>query len=108
MTSGYIWTAVIAMAVSTFALRALPITVLSRMRIPRPVERWLSFVPVSVMAALVAGEVVRPDGRWLPPLHNPYLLAALPTGLVYWWTKSLLGATLAGVACFLAFRALLG
>lgn len=108
MTAAYVWTTVLAMAVVTYLLRALPITVLSRLRIPRPVERWLSFVPVSVMAALVASEVFRPDGRWLEPGHNPYLLAALPTGLVYYWTRSLLGATLAGVACFLAFRALLG
>jgi branched-subunit amino acid transport protein len=86
----------------------LPITVLSRLRIPRPLERWLSYVPVAVMAALVAGEVVRPGGRWLPPLHNPYLLAALPTAFVYWWTKSLLGSTVVGILGFLAFRALLG
>jgi branched-subunit amino acid transport protein len=108
VTAAYIWAAVIGMAVTTYALRALPITVLSRVRIPRPLERWLSFVPVSVMAALVASEVVRPDGRWLAPASNPYLLAAIPTGIVYHFTKSLLGATLAGVACFLAFRALLG
>lgn len=108
MTSTYVWVTILAMAATTYAMRAVPITVLSRLRIPRPLERWLSFVPVSVMAALVASEVVRPEGRWLPPLHNPYLLAAVPTALVYHRTKSLLGATLAGIACFLAFRGLLG
>jgi branched-subunit amino acid transport protein len=108
VSGGYIWAAIAGMAVTTYALRALPITVLSRLRIPRPLERWLSYVPVSVMAALVASEVARPDGHWLPPLSNAYLMAAVPTGLVYYFTKSLLGATLAGVACFLAFRALLG
>jgi branched-subunit amino acid transport protein len=107
MSARYIWVTILAMALATYALRALPITVLSRLRIPRPVERWLSYVPVSVMAALVAGEVFRPDGRWLPLGRNPYLLAAVPTGLVYHWTKSLLGATAAGVLAFLAFRALL-
>lgn len=108
MTSTYIWAGIALMAGITFALRALPITVLSRVRIPEPVERWLSFVPVSVMAALVAGEVFRPDGHWLPLSSNPYLLAAVPTGVVYYWTRSLLGATLAGILAFLAFRALLG
>jgi branched-subunit amino acid transport protein len=108
MSATYVWVTIVAMAAVTYGLRALPITVLSRLRIPRPVERWLSFVPVSVMAALVAGEVFRPDGRWLPLGQNPYLLAALPTGLVYYWTKSLLGSTVAGILAFLAFRALLG
>lgn len=108
MSHAYIWAAIAGMAVTTYLLRALPITVLSRLHIPRPVERWLSYVPVSVMAALVAGEVFRPNDRWLPLAHNPYLLAALPTGAVYYFTRSLLGATLAGIVCFLAFRALLG
>lgn len=104
----YVWTVIATMAAATYALRVLPIALLSRVAMPKPLERWLSFVPVAVMAALVAGEVFRPDGRWLPLGHNPYLLAAVPTGLVYRFTRSLLGATLAGVACFLAFRALLG
>lgn len=96
------------MAVLTYALRLLPIAALSRIRVPRPLERWLSFVPVSVMAALVAGEVLRPNGTLPPPLTNPYLLAAVPTGVVFRYTRSLLGATVAGIAAFLAFRALLG
>ena len=69
---------------------SLPITVLSRLRIPRPLERWLSFVPVSVMAALVAGEVAasRTD-TGCRRSQNPYLFAALPTALVYYKTRSL-------------------
>ncbi len=108
MSASYIWAAILGMAAVTYLLRVLPITVLSRVRIPRPIERWLSFVPVSVMAALVATEVVRPDGRWLAPLSNPYLLAALPTAAVYHKTRSLLGATVVGILCFLALRALVG
>jgi branched-subunit amino acid transport protein len=108
VSGGYVWVAVIGMAVATYAMRVVPITVLSRVRIPELLKRWLSFVPVAVMAALVAGEVFRPDGHWLGPAHNPYLLAAVPTAAVFYFTKSLLGSTLAGIACFLAFRALLG
>ena len=40
--------------------------------------------------------------------ENPYLLAAVPTALVYRFTRSFLGAMLAGVASFLAFSYLLG
>jgi branched-subunit amino acid transport protein len=108
VTPIYIWSAIAGMAACTFALRLLPIAALSRMRIPPLVERWLSFVPVSVMAALVTGEVLRPGGAWISPVKNPYLLAAIPTALVYRLTRSLLGATIAGILAFLAFRALLG
>lgn len=86
MSRSYVWVVILSMAAVTYAMRALPITVLSRLRIPRPLERWLSFVPVSVLAALVSAEVIRPGGEWLPPLHNPYLLASVPTALVFYKT----------------------
>ena len=107
-TTKVFWRWAALMAAITFALRALPITVLSRVHIPEPVERWLSFVPVSVMAALVATEVLRPGGVWLSPLRNAYLVAALPTAFVYHRTRSLFAATVVGVVAFLAMRYLLG
>jgi branched-subunit amino acid transport protein len=103
-----VWGAIIGMAVTNLVLRYVPLAVLSRMSLPRVVERWLSYVPVTVMGAIVAVEVLRPGGRWMPLMHNPYLLAAVPTALVYRFSHSLLGATLAGIGAFLAFRYLLG
>jgi len=108
MTDGYIWGVIIGMGISNYALRLLPIALLSRLELPRPVLRWLSFIPVSVLAALVAVEVLRPNGTWLPLFDNPYLYAAIPTAYVFYKTRSFLGATLAGIVLFVAFRALLG
>ncbi len=102
------WSLLIAMAVTNLVFRLGPIALLSRVHLPLPVERWLSFVPASVMAALVATEVLRPGGRWVVPWHNVYLFAALPTALVYWKTKSFLGATVTGMLAFLALRYFLG
>jgi branched-subunit amino acid transport protein len=102
------WGLLIAMAIVNLALRLTPIALLSRVRLPLPVERWLSFVPASVMAALVATEVLRPGGRWTAPWSNIYLFAAVPTALVYWKTKSFLGATVTGMLAFLALRYFLG
>jgi branched-subunit amino acid transport protein len=59
------------------------------------------------MAAIVAVQVFRPEGRFDFGLANPYLLAAVPTALVYKFTRSFLGATLAGILTFLAIRYLL-
>jgi branched-subunit amino acid transport protein len=108
MSATAIWAVIAGMAIANFALRFPPIAVLSRIELPGWLRRWLSYIPVSVMATLVVSEVARPDGRWLPPLENPYLWAALLTGGVYWRSRSFLGATLAGVVFFLVFRALLG
>lgn len=108
MSGSYIWAVIVGMAAINYALRYPPIVILSRVDMPAWLRRWLSYVPVSVMATLVVGEVVRPEGQWLSPLGNPYLWASVATGLVYWRFRSFLGASLAGVAFFLALRAALG
>jgi branched-subunit amino acid transport protein len=102
------WGLAIGMALTNIVIRLLPITVLSRVELPPVVLRWLSFVPVSVMSAIVATQLLRPGGHWNLALDNPYLLAAAPTALVYQFTRSFLGATAAGILSFLALRYLLG
>ncbi len=108
MNPTLVWGAIAGMAVTNIVLRFVPIAALSRVRLPRRLEQWLSYVPVCVMSGIVTSAVLRPGGTWLPPLDNPYLLAAVPTALTYRFTRSLLGSTVVGVSAFLAFRYLLG
>lgn len=108
MSATTIWAVIIGMALVNFLIRFPSLAILSRAQLPAWAKRWLSFIPVSAMATLVVGGVIRPDGRWLNPLANPYLWASVVTGVVYWRFRSFLGATLVGVASFLAFTALLG
>lgn len=108
MSSTLVWGLIIGMAVTNLAMRAVPIAVMSRLELPDSVRRWLGFVPVSVMASIVTTQVLRPGGHLQLTLHNPYLLATLPTAFVYRFTRSFLGATAAGILSFLAFRYLLG
>lgn len=93
--------AVIAgMAALNFAVRFLPMAILSRFELPPTMLRWLSYVPISVMGALVATEVLAPRGEWIPPTTNAGLPAAILTALVFRGTRSFLGATLAGIVCY--------
>ncbi|MBW6467986.1 MAG: AzlD domain-containing protein [Anaerosomatales bacterium] len=108
MSSTYIWAVIALMAVANYAVRFPPIAIVSRLRLPEPVVRWLSYVPAAVMGSLVAGEVLRPGGEYLLTLRNPYLLAAVPTAFIYHKTRSFLGATVAGMLIFVGIRALLG
>ncbi|MHB1135702.1 MAG: AzlD domain-containing protein [Coriobacteriia bacterium] len=108
MSATTIWAVIIGMAIVNFLIRFPSLAILSRAELPAWAKRWLSYIPVSAMATLVVGGVIRPDGQWLSPLANPYLWAAMFTGVVYWRFRSFLGATLVGVACFLAFTAFLG
>jgi branched-subunit amino acid transport protein len=108
MSDSFIWTVIVGMALANFAVRFVPIAVVSRLDLPRPLMRWLSYVPVAVMGAIVAGEVLTPQGRYIPPWDNPYLLAAFPTALVYWKTRSFLGAVIVGMLVFIALRSIMG
>ncbi|MGI6037566.1 MAG: AzlD domain-containing protein [Limnochordia bacterium] len=90
------------MALVTYLPRALPLLILSDMQLPLAVLRWLSFVPVAVLAALLAPELFMSEGELL--LFNPYLLAALPAFLVAARTGSLLGTALVGMLVVMVSR----
>jgi branched-subunit amino acid transport protein len=104
VSQGVIWGVIVGMAIANFALRFVPIALLSRVEFPKPIMRWLSFVPVSVMGALVASEVLRPGGAWSNPVTGASLYAAAITGITYHFSRSFLGATLAGMASFVALQ----
>ena len=99
---------IVAMAAINFALRMTPLALLSERTLPAPVVRWLSYIPISVMGALVATEVLLPGGEWQAPLGNPGLYAAALTMVVFRFTKSFLGATVAGMISFVVLGAILG
>ena len=107
LTQATIVAVIVGMAVANFAIRFTPIAALSRISLPKPLLRWLSFVPVSVMGALVASEVLRPRGEWQPPLTNPGLYAAILTGVVFRFSRSFLGSTVAGMVAYVVLRELL-
>lgn len=108
MSAAAIWAVIGGMALVNFAIRFPSLAVLSRAELPAWLKRWLSYIPVSAMATLVVGGVLRPDGVWQAPLTSPYVWASLATGLVYWRSRSFLGATIVGVVAFLALRWVLG
>jgi branched chain amino acid efflux pump len=103
-----VWGLIIGMAIINFAERFVPMSLVSRLDLPRPVLRWLSYVPIAVMGSLFATQVLMPKGQFLPPWSSPWVWAALLTGAVYYKTRSFLGATVAGMAGFVVLSRLLG
>ncbi len=75
--------------------RVLPLMYLSVQSLPPAILRWLSFVPVAVMAALLFPDVVLQDGALDISLDNIYFVAAIPSLFVSWRTKSFFGT----IAC---------
>jgi branched-subunit amino acid transport protein len=89
----------LGLALVTYLPRFLPLYVLSRVKIPRLFIVWLSYVPVAVLAALVAPGLLMAEGQLFFSWQNRYLLASLPTFIVTIKTKNMLLTILAGLAC---------
>ncbi|MEW6540824.1 MAG: AzlD domain-containing protein [Bacillota bacterium] len=96
-----------AMGAVTYLPRALPLAVLARMRIPEGFIRWLRFVPVAVLAALLAPELLLRDGAFDLTIRNQYLLAAVPCFLVAVKTKNLLLTVGVGLATAILLQAVM-
>ena len=94
---------VAGMAIVTALPRILPITFLAHRKLPPALMRWLSFVPVSVLAALLAPEVFLRNGELHLAADNFFLLSTL---LVAWRTHSFFGAVTAGMVTVTLLRLL--
>lgn len=95
---------ILGCAVVTLIPRVLPLMILSRFRLPDWSMRWLSHVPVAIMAALVAQELLIRDGKLAPLASNAELFAAVPAFLVAAFTRSLLGTVAAGIISLMLLR----
>ncbi len=91
---------ILACAAVTAVPRVLPLLVLSRIRLPGWLLDWLSYVPVAVLAALLAIEVLVVDGKPALSATNPALLAIAPALAVAGFTRSLIGTVIAGVGIY--------
>ncbi|MCP8967610.1 AzlD domain-containing protein [Ectobacillus ponti] len=95
---------IIGSALVTCIPRVLPLVFLSRVQLPDWGMRWLNYVPVAVMAALVGQELLMSDGELAHFGKNIELFAALPTFAVAIFTRSLLGTVVAGILSVFLLR----
>lgn len=99
---------IVGAAVVTLVPRVVPLVLLSRITLPEGVVRWLGYVPVAVLAALLAQSVALPGGQLALPPQNLEILAIIPAVLVAVRTRSLIGTVLAGVVSMALLRMLTG
>lgn len=88
---------IVGMTLVTYFPRMLPLVVLSKHNIPKLLYRWLSFVPVAVLAALLGPSLAMPDGTLQLTYLNKFLLAAIPTLAVAIKTRSLVTTVIIGM-----------
>ncbi|MDQ0194367.1 branched-subunit amino acid transport protein [Paenibacillus wynnii] len=95
---------IIGAALVTFIPRVLPLMLLSRINLPEWGMRWLNYVPIAVMAALVAQALFIQDDQFSLSSNNLELIAALPTFWVAVKTRSLLGTVVVGMISLMVLR----
>ena len=88
----------VALGLASYLPRWLPLAYLAHRKLPDWLVDWLGFIPVAIMASLLAPALFV-DGGSLS-LGKTELWAALPTLVFAWKTKSIGGTLLFGMMVF--------
>ena len=99
-----IWLIMLIVGLLTFGIRLSFIVILDRWQPPKLVERALRFVPVAVLSAIIAPELVLVGGTLDISLGNLRLLAGTVATLVAWYTKNIVWTILAGMSILLILQ----
>ena len=94
---------ILGMMAVTVAVRYPPLVLLGRFRLPAPVARGLKFVPVAVLTAICAPEVLSPGGEIDLSYSSAHLVAGAWSVAVAWRTRNLLVTIVFGMAVFFAW-----
>jgi branched-subunit amino acid transport protein len=92
-----IFLTILAMGIVTYLPRLLPTLLLASRELPRWLIAWLRYVPVAVLAAMLAPALVVRAGRLDFSSSNLFWWAALPTFLVAWKTRNLFASVIVGM-----------
>lgn len=102
--NSYIFMAILASALVTWIPRILPFLLVKYKGLPVPVARFLKYLPISIIFALVLSSLV--DGKMgsLPQFHWLDLMVALPSLFVAVRYKNLMGTVLFGIVLIALLR----
>lgn len=101
---GELFIAIVGAALVTCIPRVVPMMYIATEALPSLVKRWLGFVPVAVLAALIGPDVLIHNGSLDISTNNLFLLVAIPALGVAWWTKSFFGTILFSMGAVAAAR----
>lgn len=95
-----------ACAAVTILPRVLPFLIIRNLKLPVLALRWLSYIPICILTALVISNVLEENG----PLSVDWqvIVIMIPTILFALWTKSLLFTVVFGVVLMAALRFFIG
>lgn len=80
----------------TYLPRLLPLLALSRIKLPKPLMTWLSYLPAAILSALIFPGALMADGKLDPGPGNPAVWALAVSFLVAVKTRSLILTMVSG------------
>jgi branched-subunit amino acid transport protein len=94
------------MSLVTMIPRMLPVWVLGKKNYPEKMVIWLRYIPVAMISALLAPEILRHEQKFDLSWSNHYFWAAIPTFIIAIKTKSLFYTLVGGMMILACIRLL--
>lgn len=107
MSNAQLWLAILGMGVLTYGIRLSLILLADRVQLSGNIRQALRFVPPAVLSAIIAPEMLMPNGMLDVSLGNGRLLAGLVAILVAWKTKNVLLTIIVGMLVLWLLQAFL-
>ena len=104
MVSKYILLAIVFSGLVTWIPRMIPFILAKYKGLPAIVERFLKFLPVSIIFSLILSSVATGKIGDFPQIKWLDLLAAFPTAFVAFRYRNLVGTVLFGVVLIAVLR----
>ena len=102
-TSMYMFWVILGCTIVTFIPRVIPFVFVKRVQLPAVVLKWLSFIPICILTALVVENVILETEHSLS-IDWKVVIALIPTLIVALWTKSLSLTVIIGVVAMAIIR----
>lgn len=100
----YVWSVIVGGCIVTVLPRVLPITILSKVKLNKKVEEFLTYIPISILASLIAVELFTANNKFSFQDNSLESLAAIPTILVALKKNNLLLTVVVGVLSIAILR----
>ncbi|MEM8532393.1 MAG: AzlD domain-containing protein [Chloroflexota bacterium] len=93
-----LWFVIVGMSIVTLCVRLSCIALLDQYDFPDRVQTALRFVPVAVLSALIAPELLAINDVYTWSFDDGRLIAGMLAALVAWYTKNALLTVFSGMA----------
>ncbi len=108
MDQGTLFLTILGMWAVTFGVKVGPIALLARRRLPPAVIETIRPLPIAILAALLAPNVLMPEGSLTVEAGNYFIWGALVAFLAHLAIRNLLATVLAGMATVALLRLVFG